>query len=418
MGWGPKSLSANQFEGLTLGYPMAYVGRGQFPVCSGKPLIDLQSSPLQTTGVHWLSRTLAALILCHAIASAQTIGSCPVLPANSIWNTPVDQLSVASNSETLKGTIGLGANLHADFGSGTYQGSIIGIPFVTVSGSAAQTKYSVTFHYADQSDPGPYAVPLNAPIEGGSDRHVIAVDTDNCILYELYAATPGTSSWTAGSGAIYDLRSNALRPAGWTSADAAGLPIFPGLVRFDEVSNGAINHAIRLTVPQTQDTYVWPARHEASSLTGSQYPSMGQRFRLRASFDISTYSTANQVILKALKKYGMIVADNGTAWFISGAPNDGWNNDDLGLLRNVVGSDFEAVDDSVFTLDPNSGQARSCDLNADGTVNSADMQLSINAALGLSSCVAPDIDGNGICNAVDVQRVILAALALGCHIGP
>jgi hypothetical protein len=211
---------------------------------------------------------------------------------------------VLANSATLVNTIGASTGFHADFGSGTWDGGPIGIPFVTVPGT--QTKYPASFLYADESDPGPYAVPLNAPIEGGpnatGDRHAIAVDTTNCILYELYRAFPQTSSWVGDSGAIYDLRSNALRPATWTSADAAGLPIMPGLVTYEEVMSGEITHAIRFTAPQTKREFVWPARHYASSLTGAQYPRMGERFRLKASFDISPFPPEVQVILRAMKK--------------------------------------------------------------------------------------------------------------------
>ncbi len=240
-----------------------------------------------------------------------------------------------------------------------WDGGPIGIPFITVAGS--QTKYPATFLYADESDPGPYAVPLNAPIEGGSsstgDRHAIAIDTTNCILYELYNAYPQASSWNADSGAIYDLKSNALRPAGWTSADAAGLPIMPGLVTYEEVQSGEIKHAIRFTVPQSRHAYVWPARHYASSLTGTQYPRMGERFRLKATFDISSYPADVQVILRAMKKYGIILADNGSAWYISGKPDDRWNNTNLHTLGNLLGSNFEAVDASSLMIDPNSGAA-------------------------------------------------------------
>ena len=361
------------------------------------------------------------LVLLASAACAQpTIGTCNVFPANNIWNMPVDKLPVAANSATLVNTIGPSLNLHADFGSGTYQGEPIGIPFVTVPGT--QTKYPATFQYQDESDPGPYAVPLDAPIEGGSastgDRHAIAVDTDNCILYELYSAYPQTASWQAGSGAIFNLNGNALRPAGWTSADAAGLPIFPGLVRYDEVAAGAIQHAIRLTVPQTLNAYVWPARHYASSLTDPKYPAMGQRFRLRANFDMSTFPPDAQVILRALQKYGMFVADNGSAWYISGAPDSRWSNDDLSTFRNVLGSDFEAVDDSGFMVGVNSAQAATCDLNDDGVVNNLDVQIAVNAAIGLAACGFGDLDGNGACDAVDLQRVILAAAGAACRIGP
>jgi hypothetical protein len=205
-------------------------------------------------------------------------------------------------------------------------------------------------------------VPLNAPIEGGSastgDRHAIAIDTTNCILYELYSSYPQASSWRAGSGAIYQLSSHALRPAGWTSADAAGLSIFPGLVRYDEILAGEIKHAIRFTVPQTQRAYLWPARHYASSQTSTNYPPMGARFRLRSTFNISGFSATNQIILRAMQRYGIILADNGSAWYISGAPDERWNNNDLRALGNIKGSDFEAVDSSSLMLNVNSGQAK------------------------------------------------------------
>jgi hypothetical protein len=315
---------------------------------------------LRPSGLALLSILLILLIPANVSGQLPTIGGCPVLPADHIWNTPVDQLPVSANWSVWVATIGSTKTAHPDFGSGRYDGAPMGIPFITVPTS--QSKYPVSFQYADESDPGPYAIPLTAPIEGGSqssgDRHVIAIDTGNCILYELYATYPQASSWTAGSGAIFNLPSNALRPSGWTSTDAAGLPIFPGLIRYDEVAAGAINHAIRFTVPQTQKAFVWPARHYASSLTGSQYPPMGARFRLRASFDISGFSPANQVILKALKKYGMMLADNGSAWYLSGATDSRWNNDDLHNLSQLQGSDFEAVDVSGLRVDVNSGQAR------------------------------------------------------------
>lgn len=290
----------------------------------------------------------------------QMIGSCPVLPADNIWNTPVDTLPVLTNSGSMVNTIGASRGFHADFGAGMWDGGPIGIPFITVPGT--QTKYPASFLYADESDIGPYAVPLNAPIEGGSastgDRHAIAIDTDNCRLYELYRAFPQAASWNADSGAIFDLRSNALRPETWTSADAAGLPIMPGLVTYDEVLSGEIRHAIRFTVPQTRREYVWPARHYASSLLGSQYPRMGERFRLKASFDLTPYPAEVQVILRAMKKYGIILADNGSAWFISGKPDPRWNDDNLRSFSNLLGSNFEAVDASSLMIDPNSGAAR------------------------------------------------------------
>ena len=289
------------------------------------------------------------------------VAGCPVFPADNIWNVRVDTLPLDPNSAAYVATIGATAHLHPDFGSGTWEGEPIGIPYVDVPGT--QPLVDVTFEYADESDPGPYPIPPDPPIEGGpdseGDRHVLIVDRDHCILYELYDAWPQPDgSWYAGSGAIFDLNSHALRPAGWTSADAAGLPILPGLVRYDEVDSGEIRHAIRVTAPKTRREYIWPARHYASYLTGSQYPPMGQRFRLKADFDISGFSPEAQVILQALKTYGMMLADNGAAWFISGVPDERWDNDVLvPELHQVKGSDFEAVDVSSLMVDPDSGQA-------------------------------------------------------------
>jgi len=303
-----------------------------------------------------------ALGLPLAVHSSPQIGACPVLPVDNVWNAPVDALPRHPSSDAYVATIGATRGVHPDFGT-VYEGAPIGIPFVTVPGT--QPKVAVSFEYDDESDPGPYPIPPNPPIEGGAasdgDRHVLVLDRDNCVLYELfYAFANANGTWRAGSGAIYDLRSNALRPRGWTSADAAGLPILPGLVRFDEVASGEITHALRFTVPQTQRAFVWPARHFASSLTGAQYPPMGLRMRLKASFDVSTFSPPVQVILRALKKYGMILADNGSAWYVSGVPDPRWNDDMLvGELARVKGSDFEAVDTSSLVADPDSGAVKS-----------------------------------------------------------
>ena len=285
---------------------------------------------------------------------------CGVFPADNIWNSPVDNLPPDPNSAAYIAAIGPNSNLHPDFGSGDWppgSGAPIGIPYVTVPGT--QPKVQASFDYGDESDPGPYPIPADAPIEGGSrssgDRHVLVIDSDNCLLYELYDAFPqADGTWHAGSGAIFDLKSDKLRPAGWTSADAAGLPIFPGLVRYDEVASGEILHALRFTAPKTQKAYVWPARHYASSLTETNYPPMGQRFRLKAGFDISGFSPQTQVILTALKRYGMILADNGSAWYISGAPDQRWNNDVLHELGKVAGFNFEAVNVSSLTVSPDS----------------------------------------------------------------
>jgi hypothetical protein len=367
-----------------------------------------------------IGRTVLLVVWAGAAwAQSPTIGACPVFPPNNIWNMPVDQLPVSSRSATYVNTIGQNRTVHPDFGT-VYNGAPNGIPFVTVPGT--ETKYPASFTYSDESDPGPYAVPLNAPIEGGSqstgDRHVISIDATNCILYEMWSSYPQVASWQAGSGAIFNLASNALRTAGWTSADAAGLPIFPGLIRYDEVLNGAILHAIRFTVPQTQQAYVWPARHYASSLTDPKYPPMGARFRLRADFDVSSFSATNQIILQALKKYGLIIADNGSAWYISGAPDSGWSDDDLHNLGKLTGADFEAVDVSPMMVNSNSGQAATCDLNDDGVVNVVDLQMEIDAALGLRACGAGDLNGDGVCDATDVQRVTQAVLGHACQVGP
>jgi hypothetical protein len=328
------------------------------------------------TRAHLVAAVL--VILSAAPASAQQmIGNCPVLPADNIWNTPVDTLPVLANSATMVTTIGASRGFHADFGAGMWDGGPIGIPFITVRGT--QTKYPASFLYDDESDAGPYAVPLTAPIEGGpnadGDRHAIAVDTDNCVLYELYRAFPQASSWTADSGAIFDLRSNALRQLTWTSADAAGLPIMPGLVTVDEVLSGEIRHAIRFTAPQTRREFVWPARHYASSLTGTQYPRMGERFRLKASFNISPYPAEVQVILRAMKKYGIILADNGSAWFISGKPDPRWNDDNLRSLSQLLGSNFEAVDATVLRISPDSGAARQNGATVTVTPSSASLRV-------------------------------------------
>jgi hypothetical protein len=288
---------------------------------------------------------------------------CSILPEDNIWNTRVDGLPVDANSTAYINTIGANTTLHADFGSGVWppgSNSPIGIPFAEVD----DTQPDVAIHYTDyggESDPGPFPVPADAPVEGGpdasGDRHVLVLDRGDCMLYELYRAFPRSDgSWNAGSGAAYDLTSDDLRSAGWTSADAAGLPIYPGLVTYEEVASGHIDHAIRFTADDTRNTYVWPARHFASSLSGSQYPPMGQRFRLSADFDISGYPAEIQVILTAMKEYGLILADNGSSWFISGAPDERWDNEMLHEWDDIPGSAFEAVDVTSLMVDPDSGR--------------------------------------------------------------
>jgi hypothetical protein len=286
---------------------------------------------------------------------------CSYLPADNVLRTRVDSLPVHTSSAQYVASIGAGATFHADFGSGLWNGGPIGIPINVVKGG--KPSVSVRFQYASESDRGPYLVPSDVRIEGGpssrGDRHVLVVDDDACTLYELFAAYPnGDGSWRAGSGAIFDLGSNALRPDTWTSADAAGLPMAPLLVRYDEVAAGEIKHAIRFTAPNTQSAYVWPARHEASDDANPALPPMGQRFRLKASFDTAGFSRDVQVILTAMKRYGIVLADNGSPWYIGGVPDERWDNDVLHELHRLPGSAFEAVDVSSMQVDPNSGAAR------------------------------------------------------------
>jgi len=286
---------------------------------------------------------------------------CAVFPADNVWNANISALPVHPLSDDYIASIGAATGLHPDFGT-TYNGVPNGIPYAVIP--ATQPTVPVTFRYADESDPGPYPIPPDAPIEGGpksrGDQHVLLVQAGTCELLEVFAARPRQQGkrWTAGSGAVWNLGSNALRPATFTSADAAGLPILAGLVRYDEVASGAINHALRFTVPASQRTFVWPARHQAGSSTDPNLPPMGLRLRLKASVDISGFSAANQAILTALKRYGMFVADNGGAWFITGAPDPRWDDDDLHLLAQIHGTDFEAVDESGLMVDPDSGQVQ------------------------------------------------------------
>jgi hypothetical protein len=291
-------------------------------------------------------QTVAARAPVPALGANASLNGRRPFPATNPWNTRIDGAPVDPRSRTLIGSIGASDHLHADFGA-DWDGGPFGIPYVVVTGT--QKRVPVSFEYADESDPGPYPVPSTAPIEGGAagdgDRHVLVVDRDNWKLYELYAAYPknGAKRWTAGSGAAFDLTKGTLRPAGWTSADAAGLPIFPGLVRYDEVSAGVIKHALRFTVSRTRHGYVSPARHLASSNTSTALPPMGMRVRLKASFPIAGYPKQARVVLQAMKTYGMIVADNGSDWYISGAPDKRWDDNALNRLKQVPGSAFEVV---------------------------------------------------------------------------
>ncbi len=266
--------------------------------------------------------------------------NCPMFPDTNVWNKEVAQLPLNRNSAALIRSIGLSEELHPDFGSNLSYG----IPY-NVVGSNTQ-KVRVNFYYDDESDAGPYPIPPNPKKEAGGDQHILIVDRDACKLYEIYDASLVNGRWEAGAGAIWNLRSNLLRPNNWTSADAAGLPILPGLVRFDEASRGLINHAIRFTAPRTRNAHIFPARHHAGSSNDSSLPPMGLRVRLKASYNINSFSPRNRVILTALKRYGMILADNGSPWFISGVSDRRWNAEDLNQLKRIKGSAFEAVDTS------------------------------------------------------------------------
>jgi hypothetical protein len=304
----------------------------------------------------------AVLLLAVALAAVQMLSAsadsqgarlpgakrCPVFPKSSHWNRRVDKLPVLGNSAQFVNSIGRDDTAHADFGSGTYNGGPIGIPYRTVS--RRTKRVPVSFDYADESNRGRYPIPRNVPIEGGrnagGDRHVIVVDRTRCRLYELFAAFPrnGGRSWHAGSGAIWNLRRNRMRPRGWTSADAAGLPILPGLARPEEVRKGKIDHALRITVPRSRRAFIYPARHLASDESDPNLPAMGQRLRLKRSFDVGRFPRQSRVVLRALKAYGAIVADNGAPWYISGVPSRRWNNEDLHSLGRLPGSAWEVVD--------------------------------------------------------------------------
>jgi hypothetical protein len=306
-----------------------------------------------------LSVTLGVLLSC-SVAMAQA-GTCAGMSlgqgaslngfvpfqSTSLWNTDISTAQVDANSANIINFIGSTVTLHPDFGAGTFHSQTLGIPYQVVAGT--QAKVPVTLGaFFDESDPGPEPIPANALIEGypkpgNGDRHVLVLEKDGCWLYELYNAAVKSGKWSADSTAIWDMTINEQRPYGWTSADAAGLPVFVGLARYDEVAAGAINHALRFTVPTSQKAFVLPATHWASTNTSTSAPPMGTRLRLKASFNISGFPADDQVILTALKKYGMILADNGSAIFISGVPDDRWNNTNLNMLKTITASNFEVV---------------------------------------------------------------------------
>ena len=336
----------NNTQGRGVARWPALIGLGFFVVLAGGcgGASSSFSSPPPSSGFQTpeANSAPAAAVIQPDLGVGASLHGKRVFPVDNPWNQRIDSAPVDPNSDTLINSIGRTALFHPDFGSNL----AYGIPYIVVSG--ATPLVPVTFQYASESDPGPYPIPSNAPIEGGSnatgDRHVLVIDRDHWKLFELYSAAPVGSGWRAGSGAIFNLNSNALRPAGWTSADAAGLPIFPGLIRYDEVNElHNITHALRFTVQHTRRAYVAPARHFASNSTNPNLPPMGMRVRLKAKFDISKYPADTQVILRALKTYGMIVADNGSNWFVSGASDARWNDSHLNTLKQLTGNDFEVV---------------------------------------------------------------------------
>src|SRR5829696_4312465 len=315
---------------------------------------------------------VAALTLAVAApaAGAPSLASsgCPLFPADNVWHADVSRLPVHPRSGAYLASMGPGAGIHADFGSGTWEGGPIGIPYTVVP--AGQARVPVRFGYAGESDPGPYPIPPDAPVEGGpdagGDRHVLVVQAGSCRLYELFDAHREGAGWLAGSGAVWNLRSNRLRPAGWTSADAAGLPILAGLVRYEEVARGRVDHAVRVTVDRSQASYLWPARHQAGQ-GGAALPPMGLRLRLKAGVDIGGFPGQARVILQAMRTYGLVVADNGSSGFIGGVPDERWDNDALHQLGRVTLADFEAVDTAPLRVSASSAAFRGGAAPAPGT---------------------------------------------------
>ena len=350
-----------------------------------------------------LTLTLAVAVPVDGAPSLASSG-CPLFPADNVWHADVSRLPVHPRSGAYLAAMGPGAGIHADFGSGTWEGGPIGIPYTVVG--AGQPRVPVRFGYAGESDPGPYPIPPDAPVEGGpgadGDRHVLVVQAGSCRLYELFDAHREGGGWRAGSGAVWDLRSNRLRPAGWTSADAAGLPILAGLVRYEEVARGRVDHAIRVTVDRSQAAYLWPARHHAGQ-AGSSLPPMGLRLRLKAGVDIGGFPAQARVILRAMRTHGLVVADNGSSGFIGGVPDERWDNDALHQLRRVTLADFEAVDTARLRISPASAAARGtsrtapADTATSGTADAATSRTepsvppaSVQATPPASSAEAPD----------------------------
>jgi hypothetical protein len=334
------------------------------------------------------------------IGQGASLGGFVPFPSDSLWNKDVSNAHVDANSPAIINFIGASVGVHPDFGAGQYQSSTIGIPYTVVGNGQPMTVINFTA-YGSESDPGPMPIPLAAPIEGypnpgTGDRHVLVLDNVNCFLYELYSSYPQATSWNAGSAAVWDLLANEQRPYTWTSADAAGLPIFPGLVRYDEVAAGAINHALRFTLQNSQAAFIPPASHWAANSSNALAAPMGMRMRLHAGFDVSTYSAANQVILNALKKYGMIMADNGSNMYISGAPDDRWDNNDLHALSQLHASDFDVLQMTpLYTQSnvPTGSAPQISSFSASGTSISAGTQVTLSWQVAGASyvIVSPDL---------------------------
>ncbi|GAB4546138.1 MAG: hypothetical protein Fur002_20950 [Anaerolineales bacterium] len=344
-------MSAKKFF---LFWTLAFILACNLPQEKATPILDVEprpSAPAEPTNVP--TQVSKSAPTPAPPAASVTLGGCPVFPANSYWNTPIDALPVHPDSDAWIDDIGRSAGFHMDFGSGLWDGGAIGIPY----NLAAQAPfYSFSFYYPEESDLGPYPIPANAVREYGRDHHILTIETETCLLYEIYDASFDGGQWSGGSGAIWDLTSNALRPDGWTSADVAGLPILPGLIRYDEILAGEIRHALRVTAHRSAG-YIWPARHPISNFEQG-VPPMGARFRLKAEYDVSGFPRELQIILQAFKTYGIILADHGADWYVSGAPDERWDNDMLHLLDVLQGGDFEAVDSSQMMIDENFGEAK------------------------------------------------------------
>src|SRR3954453_955798 len=316
--------------------------------------------------MRWARIAVAAGLGLAAVSPAwasapPTAPDCPILPANNVWHADISGLPINAHSAAWLGNMNAaGTRLHPDFGSSGDPSAPYGIPWTPVADS--HSKVTPAFDYADESDAGPYPFGPDTPIEGGQssggDRHALMLDKDTCVLYELYNANWNGGRPTAGSGAVFNLNSNALRPATWTSADAAGLPILPGLLRVDEVQAGHVDHAIRFTVSRTDRSFIWPARHQAGSANDPNLPPMGARFRLRADFNMTGYRPDTQVVLRAMQHYGLILADNGSNWYFQGEAVNNWDPRFISDLKRVPASAFEAVDESSLMVDPNSAQYR------------------------------------------------------------